>query len=885
MTTTRKRRWPWVLGAVLLVLIGAGAIAVSRIDAFLNDQAAAQAVKLSQRIGRPLRIGNVSLKLLTGLAVQVSDVHVDPLSDEGADAPPLHLDRVEVRVGLLRALMTLGKEVTVTKAEISGLAVNVVKLKNDTTNLERIQAKLTETAPPEEKAKAAKVEEPTDLSFVRINRAELNDGRVRLIDRSQRNQTGLRELSIADIDLSIDDLRAGQPLEVILKAAILAKAQNFELRLKAAPLPKTLIPTPEQVVLKLQPVDLKPLSPFIPKAVGLQAGTVRADLDAHLGAAVPDGEGPTSLKGNLKALQLVFAGAEGGKALDVSLDTDVKANVVKGDLELNTLNLAVGPAKLLGKGKAAGLLGKSPKVEGLEVRGEELDLSKIAAYYPQLTKMMGGVQAVGPIGLLLSAAGDAGAAALKLDLDFTPVRLVVPDQLTKAASAPMRLSVKAKGSGDEALAFEGLFDLSGVDLRPGLVVNKAPGQKTDLAFAGTYKADPTRLELSLLTAHLLQDTLEGKLSAQLKDKTTEFDLSLKSARIDADALLLKSDAPPPPVPPEDPHRFDGYRGKIKASVATVRMSGSDLTQLNAQLTMVDDLLTVDAFSCKAYSGTVVADGSNIRLGPVERPFVGKLQLRGIDMGAAAGTVSTKKIVGGTFEGDVDLKGTGVELASLNKTLEGRIEGKMLDPVLLGTDLLAEVTGPLAKALPFGGSAVKSSVNSTALGKELPFGVTIANGVAQLKKPITVTRPDMGMELDGGMQLTGALNLGGTLSLPPQTIRAVTQGKATPKAPIPVAMKITGPIWKPVVSSLDLKPAVKAIAAQALGGVAERVLGDKAKVITDNAAAAKDNAQQVAQQRANEEREKAEAEARQKLEAEKKRTAEKAKKGLKGVFGR
>ncbi len=885
MTTTRKRRWPWVVGGVLAVLIVAGAVAVSRVDAVLNEQAAAQAVKLSQRIGRPLRIGNVSLKLLTGLAVEVTDVHVDPLSDEGSDAPPLHLDKVEVKVGLLRALVTLGKEVTVRKAEVSGLAVNVVKLKSGTTNLERIQIRFAETASPEAKEKAKEPTEPTDLSFVRVNRAELNDGRVRMIDRSQVNS---RELSITDIDLSVDDLRAGQPLEVLLKAAILAKAQNFELRLKAAPLPKTLIPTPEQVALKLQPVDLKPLSPFIPKSVGLEGGTVRADLEAHLGAAVPEGSGPTTLKGNLKALQLAFVGTggiEGGKALDVSLDADVKANVVKGDLELNTLNLAVGPAKLLGKGKASGLLGKSPKVEGLEIRGENLDLSKVAAHYPGLTRMMGGTQATGPIGLLLSAAGAAGTAALKLEVDLTPVRLAVPAQLTKAAGAPMKLSAVAKGSGDEAIAFNGNLDLSGVDLRPGLLVNKAPGQKTDLTFAGSYKADPTRLELSTLTAHLLADTVDGKLSATLKDRSTQFDLSLKSARIDADALMMKTEVPEKPLPPEDPHRFDGYRGKIKAEVGAVRVSGADLTQLKAQLTMVDDALSVDAFSCKAFSGTVVADGSSIRLGPVERPFVGKLQLRGIDMGAAAGTVSTRKVAGGTFEGDIDLKGTGTELDSLNKTLVGRIEGKMLDPVLLGTDLLAEVTGPLAKALPFGGTAVKSSVNNTSLGKELPLGVTIANGVAQLKKPITVTRPDMGLALDGGMQLTGMLNLGGTLSLPPRTISAMTQGKATPKAPIPLALKITGPIWKPVVSGLDLKPAVKAIAAQAVGGLAEKVLGDKAKVITDDAQAAKDNAQQVAQQRADEERTKAEIEAKQKLEAEKKRTAEKAKQGLKGVLGR
>ncbi|HZH03080.1 MAG TPA: AsmA-like C-terminal region-containing protein, partial [Myxococcaceae bacterium] len=666
-----------------------------------------------------------------------------------------------------------------------------------------------------------------------------------------------------------------------------AQAQNFEFRVKAAPLPKTLIPTPDELSLKLQPLDLKPLAPFIPKSVGLLGGNVRADLVAKLGAAVPDGKGPTTVKGDVKAAGLVFAGAEGGRALDVSLDTDVKADAVKGDLQLDVLTLRAGSAAIIGKGRASGLLSSSPKVEGLEVRGQDLDLSKLAAYYPPLTKMLG-AQVEGPIGLLLTAAGDSGAQALKLELDFTPVRLMVPAQLSKAAGAPMTLTARAQASGDKAIAFNATMNLSGADLRPGLVLNKPPGAKTDFALSGTYRNEPTRVDIPSFTAHLLEDTVEGRATAEMKPKSTTFDVAVKSARLNADALLLETEepaagskAPAPPPPAEDPSRFDGMRGKVRAEIASLRMQKSDFAQVLAQLSMVNDALTVDSFTTQAFGGKIDASGSSIKLGPVQRPFVAKLQMRSIDMGAAAGMASTKKMVGGTFNGDINLEGAGTEMESLSQTLAGNLDGKMLNAVLPGTDLLAEVTQPLAKALPFGGSALKSPGGSTSLGKEIDLGLTIQKGVALLKKPIKVDRPEMGLELAGGMRLTGDLDLGGALSLSPQTISAVTRGKATPKEAIPVALKITGPIWKPVVSGLDLKPALKSIASQAMGGLAERFLGDKAKAVTG----VTDNAQQVAQQRAAEEKGKAEAAAREEAEKAKKRAADEAKKGLKGIFGR
>src|SRR3989442_1021209 len=183
MDAPAKRKWPIVVGAVLGALILVVVIGLFVLDSLLTSKAHDEAAKLSQQLGRPVTIGSVSTKVLTGLGVAVSDVGIGPAAGEG-------------------------------------------------------------------------------------------------VPRAQR------QLAIQHLDVTLEDLRAGKPLDVVVTAAVLAEQKNFELRLHAAPLPPTLVPTPEKVTLKVQPIDLSPLAPFVPKDVGLQAGRFDANFEAQLRAAV-----------------------------------------------------------------------------------------------------------------------------------------------------------------------------------------------------------------------------------------------------------------------------------------------------------------------------------------------------------------------------------------------------------------------------------------------------------------------------------------------------------------------------------------------------------------------------------------------------------------------
>nr|WP_216622682.1 AsmA family protein [Corallococcus exercitus] len=889
------------MGGILVLLIAIVAVVLWRLDAILLKTARDQAATYSQKLGRPIEIGDVSTKLFPYVGARIQNVTVGPA--EGEELPLAEVKDVTVSVAAMPLITSKGKDIRVRDAEVSGLTVNVIRLPDGTTNVQRLQEKLAEQQPKEQTPEEES--QPTDLSGVHVERAALTNGTIRFVDRAAGAQA--RELAVKDLDIEVKDLRVGQPLKVDLAAAVLAEKQNLKMTLAAAPLPATLIPTPEQVTLKAEHIDLSPLGPFLPPDVGLRAGTLDADWKADLGGAVPGGKGPTKLVGVIKALGMKFAGSEGGKALDVVLDTDVTGDLATGDLALDKLKLDLGPAAITGKGKVKGLLTDKPAVEGFELVGRNLDPAVLAEYYPPLRKQLNGMIA-GPIGLDVRGSGTQDAQALNIAVDLTPVRLRVPDQLTKEAGGAMKLNAKVTGAAASggALHFDAKADLNGVDLRPGLLVNKAPGQRLEVAAAGTYAPAKTGSGMTVNVTNMslgaLEDTVTGNATVALagtgKKATTTFKANVKAARLDAEKLLMSEEevlartgGKPPPEPPVEANRFNGYRGDIQFAIASLRYTAMDMSNVTGVVKMVDDLITVEKFSTGIYGGKVVADGTTIRLGPAPeaRPFTAKVQVQGLEVAQALAARTPKQVLTGKFNGNVDVQGVGYTPEKLQQTLLGGINGNLLEGTFLGKDLVSSVTGPLAKALPFA-KALKSG-DVTSLGGDLPFSVTIKNGVAQLSKPITWTRPEAAMSFDGGIGLDGTLNLTGGVSLTPATIKALTVGKVTPTEAIPVGVKLGGKAWSPDVTGVDVKPAATTILKLAGASVAGNLLGEKGKAVQDIITGGQDKAKaeaeakrQELEARANEEKKRLEDQARAEQEKAKQRAEEEAKKKLRGIFG-
>ena len=826
----RRRRWPVVVGAAAGALVVLAAVGLLALDSLLTSRARREAAELSQRLGRPVEVGSVAARVLGGLGVRVSDVRVGPAA--GEELPLLEAKRVEVKVALLRALLSRGKEVRVRSAEVEGLRLNVVRLPDGSTNVERLQRSLAEapaggTAAAETPAPAGA---PRDLSFLSVDRAALLGGRIAFVDRSR---PGGRELFVDQIELTVADLARGRPLDLLLRAAVLGPRQNLRLEVRSAPLPPTLRPAVESVKLEVEPLDMAPLAPFVPASVGFRGGRLEAALEAALGAALPGGTGPTRVKGGFKASGLVF---QGGEALDAALDADLEGDAGRGDLSISRLHLAVGPASLVGKGRVSGLAAGSPKVEGLEIVSHGLDPDRLADFYPPLARALGG-RIAGPVDLSLRGTGTEARQALEVRVDLTPARLDFPGTLAKAAGGAMTFTARLRGTGASgALSFEAAADLTGLDLRPGGQVAKIPGERLRLAAAGTRRAAGDEQTIAIDSAELLLpgDGLTARATVTRGGppgrEQTRFQAEAESARLDLDRLLLpaspKKAAPRQPGKPEkaDAKALAGLSGEARVRIGLLKVRKVEAHDVTAVIRVRGDEVVVEKGEAQAMGGSLSAAGSKVFLASPDEPFLAKVTARGVDLQQALLPFTDKKILTGKFDGVVDLGGGGLGKPDLPRTLAGLLSGKLQDATFHGKDLVAEAAGPLARALPFGLAGKVGKGGSTSLGKEQPFEVEFKDGFARLKKPIAVSRPEAQIDLGGGFRVDGTVDMPVTVALSPQTVASITGGKARPSAPVPVAFRLTGPAWSPAISGLDVKPAANAVLREAGTAALRKAVG-------------------------------------------------------------
>ena len=868
-----------VLGVLLAVVVAAVAGGVLVLDRLLLSTARGQATAFGARVGRTVTLDGVATKLWGGLGLRVTGLTVGP--GPGEDRPLASLRRAEVELDLWRALTSRGREVIVREAVLEGLRLDVVRFADGTTSVERLSRRLAETAPPAAPAPPPGQPEPAatplDVSGVRIDRAAIENARIAFLDQLV---PGSKELFVDDLDLEVRDLAAGRPLTVTLAAAVLAGTQNLTLSLHAAPLPPTLAPTFTSLALHVAPLDLSPLLPFLPPSVGLRAGHLQADLAATLGAAVAGGTGPTTVKGGLAATGLAFAALETGRPFDVRVDLDVDGDATAGNLRIGTLQVVAGPASLAGQGRVTGLRGAAPRVDGLELTARGLDLEALAALAPPLRRALGEAVLDGPIGLSLRGGGSAEAQRLRLEVDLGPVRLAVPKQVAKAAGAPARLVATLDVAGNGRLSYEAEADLGGLDLRPGGTLAKAPGDVLRITSRGSARASDGTTDLSVdqVAIDLLGDRLTGKASASLGRqggaRTVRFAAEARGDRLDLDRLLIPSPKAAPAGAPEEPatvyqaKAFAGLGGTASLRLGALRTEGVEVKDVVVRITVAEDQITLTEARLAAFGGTIKADGTQVALAQAGQPVTLKLDLAGVAGKELVGFVSKYDVLDGRLDAKVALTGKGLAAKPLLQSLNGSLGGLLAGGVLKGTDLVAGVTGPLARKLPFAAKALEGSPG-TSLGKELPFDLAVADGKARLVKPLSFETGRGTLQLEGAFGLDGTIDMPATLALSPEAVSALTLGRVRVTEPLPIGFRLGGPAWKPRVEGLVLDGAVKALvtaaATSALGkaGIDAGALQEKAKDVKANAEG---------------EAKKAAADAGKKLEEE-------AKKKLKGLFGK
>jgi AsmA protein len=961
-----------IVGGLLALVIVAAVVAVFAAESIVNGKKDEILADVSQQIGRPVRAGKISISLLRG-EVGVADVTIgrDPTIPEEPD-PALSLGLARIAVPLWPVIVNRGMNTHVKEITVERFSAAVVRLRDGTLNWQRVAERLDDGKKKESEPLTEDVRQIVRTAV--IDQLRASDIAVRFVDLENQGAT----VGINDFDLAMDDVSLLKAFTLKIAAGILAEQQNFTLDAAFGPSEDVLgeisPPRLDRASIKLAPTKLAPLAPFLAalgKSPGIKEvtdGLLAIDLGLNAGAAVPGGQGPTTMKGFVALNGLKF---EGGQAFDARLDSDITSAVDEGSVDIKKLSMRLGDMGIDVLGQLRNLTaGGSPEVAGFSVQSQGLDFTKLHAFYPALDKTAG-VILRGPFSLNARGSADEGQQRVIAKLDLTPAAIEVPAQFkkpsgtalvfeTQVAAKPNLIDVQSatltmaklvlkatavlrtQGTGKAARqSFEATADIPPVAVRD-LVALVAPKELASVPPAkfgarieasGTVGRDETmKVKVPSFSVASGKSDLQGSLSFEnLKAPKVAFegrskyldvdDFMPPSAKTAGKAGKADAEAAKPGAAAEEPPpQLSALTGDVKLTVDAGRAAEIDYKALKADLGVKNGRLAARALEVDTLGGHFSGAGTEFPIADPKSGFVARGEVAGLDVATVLEKFANKRnLINGKLYGKLDLSGPSTLPEDIRKTLSGRIGGRVENAELLTTSILAPIVDALEKAsgAPLLSNAISSAKQRVAALKDRRLGklggaLRFAEGIVELTNPLDADTPTGPLSVDGRVTLAGEADMTGKLMLKPEIATAITGGKAKFDGPVPIGLRIDGPIGSPRIRPADPVALGKVFLTAFAKGEAGRLLSDKAKEVLENPAVvkAREDAER-AKARANAETEKARAEAtaqtaraqeearvrseaaRQEAEARAQKAkddaAQKAKeaasKGLRGVFGR
>jgi AsmA protein len=934
-----------VLGTIALVLallvvgLGFGA------ERIVNKQKDAALAELSAQLGRPVTAGRVRLALLRGrVEVRDIVVGRDPALPQEPD-PAFRLDRAYVAVPLWPAIRSLGKRVEVSDILAERPLVQVSRDKDGKLNWQRIAEKLDTGEPPKKSEPMdAATRERVQGAVIRNLRIDDARFRFVDLSR-EGAAAEIADLDVALRDVSLGAPFEAQISAAVLEARknfdLRAKFTTPAAPSAGAAGQELPAPALERLTIKLEPVALAPLAPFAASVIGagledLAEGKLSMDWQVAPGAGAPGGQGPTSVRGFVAMEALKFAG---GERFDARLDTEVGGDLDKGALDITQLRARLGDMGLLVQGRLTELAG-APRVEKLTVQSEGLDFTRLRGYYPPLDRITG-AELRGPFTVEAQGQGSADEQTVTARLDLTTASVIVPGQLRKPAGTPLsvelkavagkelvrverlaltlakvvmtaRASLRTQGTGAGARqTFEANLDAPAFAVREvgALVAPKETAGLPDVRVAIKAKASGTvgrpesiKAEIPELRLTSGRSDLQGKLTLE-NAKTPRISFDGRSKYLDMDDFVprakeepagaktekkteKKTAAKPEPLPPV----VREMKGTVKLAVERGRASGIDYRDLRTDVTLDKGKLQARTLEVGAFGGRFSGAGSELPLPGTAEAFLARGEVEGLDIAAViAHFAGDREIFTGKLSGKLDLNGVSVEPKDVLATLTGLLSGKVTDAQFMPASLLEPVAQAIetaARGTPLSATLKAASDRASNLLrdrhlKDLAGALKFADGAMAITTPLKAQTPSGPLSLAGRITLEGQADLNAELALSPEVASALVGGKARFDGPVPVKLRIDGPIKKP-----RIRPDQPAQLAKVfLTALAKSTAGEAVRA---QAAAATGRAREQAQEQAAKATEAAEA-TRKAAEERARQEAEKAKEAagrrLRGILGR
>ncbi len=427
--------------SVVLLLGGVLALVATHFDDIVNAQKDEHLPRVEAILGRKVAIGDIKTSFIP-LGVEVQNVVVKGRT-EGED-PLLSVKKITFSAGIWQAIKSAGTELSLNAMVVDGLTVNLIREADGSLSYEDVLKRLSEGPPPEE---APKPLDPEVIKFVKqlqLKRVALQNARFRLLDKATGGAPA--ETAINKLLVEMNDVVLASPFELHVAAAVFADAENFDLRVKAGPIPigEEGKPFPvESIAVKSTGIDLSKIMPYLPAGtpVAIQSAQFKADLKVEDPLAA---KGRIKVKGSLGVDQLSVGLVKAGKPFNLKLSPNVEVDQKAGIVDLTGFELAFDDMVIKANGRVEGLNDARPSFKDLRVQTTNLDLGRLLAMLPDAASGLPKGSDIGGIFKLdVAASGDPSAQDIKADVNLDEAKLMIPGTFAKPAGTPLNTQVDA----------------------------------------------------------------------------------------------------------------------------------------------------------------------------------------------------------------------------------------------------------------------------------------------------------------------------------------------------------------------------------------------------------------------------------------------------------
>lgn len=241
----------------------------------------------------------------------------------------------------------------------------------------------------------------------------------------------------------------------------------------------------------------------------------------------------------------------------------------------------------------------------------------------------------------------------------------------------------------------------------------------------------------------------------------EFSSGLASPTATASAAPASAAAPVTPATP--PTSAGSMRLTVNVEAERATLGGLTIDEMRGRAVATDTSVALEPLTFNLFGGKYDG-GLSATLGSAQPTFKWKAAISGIDVAAATAYAGSPNTITGTLDGNVDIWGSGSDVAAAMKTVAGNVRLQVRNGVVRNLGIIRSVGAATSLSLASLKNAARGGADTDEPFTRLGGDIVIANGMAATEN-LAFEATDLQLTARGAVHLNGsAMDLQGRLQL-------------------------------------------------------------------------------------------------------------------------